>query len=167
MESSVSTLKKAVDLIRENFCFISNMRTPTTPKTEPLPDYLHDAEAILLNPDLTSMVFGLERTPYPLRQMLGGENVSVANDGVTALVSLLHSGNGNYRRIAALAFGQLGLDSPPILDLLESRKVDDPAPDVLFAIGVSLATLRSRPRRTGAKEMDRRRSLQELYSRYG
>lgn len=136
-------------------------------ETEPLADYLHDAEAILLRPDLTSMAFGLEPTPYPLRQMLGGQDVNRVNDGLSALVSLLHSGNGNYRRIAALAFGQLGFDSAPILEMLERRKADDPAPDVLFALGIAIATLRLRPRQTGAKEIDRRRKLEELSAMYG
>lgn len=133
-------------------------------KTESLPDYLQQAEKILMNPDMLSMTYGIERTPRPLRQMFDSE---LSDEAMGALTSLLHSPNGVYRRIAAFAFGQLGYDSAPIIEMLESRKVDDPAPDVLFALGASIATLRLRPRRTGAKDMDRRRKIAELCAMYG
>jgi hypothetical protein len=135
--------------------------------TDELPDYLKQAEVILQHPDMLSTSFGIGSTCLPLREMLSADNADLVNDALDALAALLQGPNGNYRRIAALAFGQLGLDLPPILDLLQHRKADDPAPDVLFAIGVSLATLRSRPRGTGAKETDRRRSLEKLRAQHG
>jgi hypothetical protein len=135
--------------------------------TDELPDYLKEAEKILQHPDMLSRSFGIVGTLRPLREMLSADDANLANDAVNALAALLQGPNGNYRRIAALSFGQLGLDSPPILDLLERRKADDPAPDVLFAIGVSLAILHSRAHRTGAKETDRRRSLEKLRQQYG
>ncbi len=122
-------------------------------------DFLVEAERILLKPDAMQQAAGVPLTPIPLREML---NVDVM-DAANALAALLQGPNGMYRKTAAFAFGQLGLDDEQILTLLENQKNNETAKGNIEAIEAAIAALRLVPRRTGSAELHRRRVVENLY----
>ena len=126
------------------------------------PDFMTEAEKILLHPDMLSLAAGIEPTPRPLRQMLKSGDNDEFDTAMNTLVALAQGPNGQYRRIAVFAIGQLGFAYPKMFEFLEFQRQNEKAPDVLKAITASVATLQ----RLGgdeSSELDRRRAIQQYY----
>ena len=112
---------------------------------EAAPDYLLEAEKILLRPDMISRAAGIEPTPRPLQHMLISSDPKDFDAGLNALVALAQGPNGNYRKIAVLAIGQVGFGPPKMFEFLEFLRENEKAPDVLRAIASAIAMLRDNP----------------------
>jgi hypothetical protein len=104
---------------------------------------LQQAENILLQPDMLSRAAGIEPTPRPLQHMLISANPKDFDAGLNVLVALAQGPNGNYRRIAVLAIGEIGFAPPKMFEFLEFLRENEKAPDVLRAIGTAVALLRN------------------------
>jgi hypothetical protein len=155
----VKRLECPLSLVKNMYRESCGTGSPAPPAQEP-PNFLLEAENILLRPDMLSMAAGIRPTPRPLRQLFdpGDDGFDAA---MNALVALLQGPNGHYRRIAAFAIGQLGFDHPKVFELLEYQRENEKAPDVLKAIDASISTLK----RMGGEssQLDRRRAIQQLY----
>ena len=106
---------------------------------------LQQAEKILLPPDMLSRAVGIEPTPRPLQHMLISSDPKDFDAGLDALVALAQGPNGNYRRIAVLASGEVGFAPPKMFEVLEFLRENEKAPDVQRAIGTAVAMLRDNP----------------------
>ena len=113
------------------------------PGNEAQPDFLLEAEKILLDPDMLSRAAGIEPTPRPLQHMLISADPQDFDAGLNALVALAQGPNGNYRKIAVLAIGQFGFAPPKMFEFLEFLRENEKAPDVLRAIATATAVLRN------------------------
>ena len=104
---------------------------------------LQQAERILLHPDMLSMAVGIKPTPRPLQHMLISADPRDFDGGLNALVALAQGPNGNYRRVAVLAIGEVGFAPPKMFEFLEFLRENEKAPDVQRAIASAIAMLRN------------------------
>jgi hypothetical protein len=72
-------------------------------------DLMVEAEKSLFHPDMFSLAAGIEFTPRPLREVLKSGDDTDCDAAMNALVALAQGPNGQYRRIAVFAIGQLGV----------------------------------------------------------
>jgi hypothetical protein len=106
-----------IDFSKGTFMFWkTNSQTQSAAQVEEPPDFLLEAEQILLHPDMLSMAAGIEPTPRPLRLMLSSGEGTEFDSAINSLFALLHGPNGRYRKIAAFAFGQFGFNPEPLTD---------------------------------------------------
>jgi hypothetical protein len=129
---------------------------------EDAPDFMIEAEKILLHPDMLSIAAGIEPTPRPLRQMFESGDDEEFDAAMNALVALAQGPNGHYRRMAVFAIGQLGFAHPKMFEFLEYQRENEKAPDVLKAIQASVLTLQ-RMGGDQSSELGRRRAIQQYY----
>jgi hypothetical protein len=138
-------------------------QTNTPVQADEPPDFMLEAEQILLRPDMLSMAAGIEPTPRPLRAMLSSGDDAEFDTAINSLFVLLHGPNGRYRKIAAFAFGQLGFNPPPLTDILRDRCAADPASDVQRALSAALMVLQSASDRSETSQIARRRQMWNFY----
>ena len=154
----------ATDFSKGNLMFWKkNSQTQSTAQVDEPPDFLLEAEQLLLRPDMLSVAAGIEPTPRPLRVMLSAGDGAEFDAAINSLFALLHGPNGRYRKIAAFAFGQFGFNPDPLTDILRERCVADPAPDVQRALSAALMALQAASGSSEASQLARRRQMWNFY----